>query len=254
MKTTRKIFLALVLTLVVAAVMSVCAFAFDINTDLPSGVQKGETGWVDSGYTDIDAENSGWTLIGVPSGFDKVANGAFPKLTAFEKAYFYWNKTAKKGVWIPTQNNMSSNSGMATVIDPRNPDVTTDGGKKLYTIACAFIDIAESTKAAFTNIYVGGYIYYNNAYTTLKDTRPLWARYHAKGYASAGNWDSISCTADQYTLYTNKKTELSADLSGEALEDALVEYVLVNITGISTARNCLLDGVQYNTGWIFKQL
>ena len=88
MRTSRKIFLALVLTLVVAAVMSVCAFAFDINTDLPSGVQKGETGWVDSGYTDIDAENSGWTLIGVPSGFDKVANGAFPKLTAFEKAYF----------------------------------------------------------------------------------------------------------------------------------------------------------------------
>ena len=255
MKTTRKIFLALVLTLVVAAVLSVCAFAaLNFETDMPAGVQKGETGWVDSGYADIDAENSGWTLIGVPSGFDKVANGAFPKLTAFEKAYFYWNKTAKKGVWIPTQNNMSSNSGMATVIDPRNPDVTTDGGKKLYTIACVFIDIAEEKKAAFSNIYVGGYIYQNNAYTTLKDTRPLWARYHAKGYATAGNWDSISCTSDQYTLYTNKKTELSATLSGEALEDALVEYVLVNITGISTARNCLLDGVQYNTGWIFKQL
>ncbi len=254
MKTTRKIFLALVLTLVVAAVMSVCAFAFDINTDLPSGVQKGETGWVDSGYADIDAENSGWTLIGVPSGFDKVSGGNFPKLTYFEKAYFYWNKTTNKGVWIPTQNNMSGNSGMNTVIDPTNPDVTTDGGKKLYTIACAFIDIAEQKKTAFTNAYVGGYIYQSGAYTTLAETRPLWARYHAKGYAAAGNWDSITCTADQYTLYSNKKTELSATLSGEDLEDALVEYVMTNITGVSTGRNCLVDGVQYNTGWIFKQL
>ena len=49
MRTSRKILLALVLTLCVAAVLSVCAFAFDIYTDLPSGVTKDQEGWVDSG-------------------------------------------------------------------------------------------------------------------------------------------------------------------------------------------------------------
>ena len=65
MKTTRKILLALVLTLAVAAVMSVCAFAaYNLDLDLPAGVVKGDAKWVDSGYADIDAEGSGWIMIG----------------------------------------------------------------------------------------------------------------------------------------------------------------------------------------------
>lgn len=63
MRNTRKIFLALVLTLAMVAVLSVCAFAFDIDTDLPAGVTKGQDGWVASNYSDIDADNSGWILI-----------------------------------------------------------------------------------------------------------------------------------------------------------------------------------------------
>ena len=50
MRNTRKIFLALVLTLAMVAVLSVCAFAFDIDTDLPAGVTKGQDGWVASNY------------------------------------------------------------------------------------------------------------------------------------------------------------------------------------------------------------
>ena len=254
MRNTRKIFLALVLTLAMIAVLSVCAFAFDIDTDLPAGVTKGQDGWVASNYSDIDADNSGWILIGVPSGYDRVSGGNLPKLTFLENGYFYWNKTAKKGVWIPAISNMSANSGTNTVIDPTNPDVSTDAGKKLYTIACLFIDIAEQKKGAYTNVYAGGYIYQNSAYTDLAKTRTLWARYHAKGYAAVGNWENITCTAEQYKMYSDKKAELSATLSEEDLEDALVTFVLENITGITTGRNCLVDGVQYNMGWVFDKL
>ena len=58
MRTTRKVLLALVLTLCVAAVLSVCAFAaLNFETDLPTGVTRDQEGWVNSGYADVDTED-----------------------------------------------------------------------------------------------------------------------------------------------------------------------------------------------------
>ena len=88
MRTTRKVLLVLVLTLCVAAVLSVCAFAFDIYTDIPTGVTKDQEGWKGSGYNDVDTEE-GWYMIGTNDKNSKVANGQFPKLTFLENARFY---------------------------------------------------------------------------------------------------------------------------------------------------------------------
>ena len=252
MRTTRKVLLALVLTLCVAAVLSVCAFAFDIYTDLPTGVTKDQEGWEGSGYNDVDTEE-GWYMIGTNDKNSKVANGQFPKLTFLENARFYWNKTTGEAVWL-ILTTMSGNSGMTTVIDPRQMGEHSAGRQSLYKYACIFVDIAERAGAATED---------PNGYAkNMQAKYPVWYRYTItkdpvanKELASTGQWGKVTVTATQYEQYTAKRAELVASgYADEDLQDALVEYVNVTFTGLSVAQNCLFDGAFYSTAWVFNQM
>ena len=138
MKTTRKILLALVLTLAVAAVMSVCAFAaYDLDLDLPAGAVKGDAKWIDSGYEDIDAEGSGWIMIGGAIDYSGTTE-AYPTIAKADSGRFYWNKATDKGVYVVTSSNMSANWNDWTPVSAANP--TAADQKKMYAFASAFVD------------------------------------------------------------------------------------------------------------------
>ena len=97
MRNTRKIFLALILTLCVAAILSVCAFASDnIPEDMPQGVPFGQAGFADPVYADINQE--GWYLIGAEIRTTQYQNGTYPVYAYLGGSRFYWNKKEHKGV------------------------------------------------------------------------------------------------------------------------------------------------------------
>ena len=86
MKKTRKIVFALILILTVAAVLCVCSFAaYDPYADknMPQGVTKGEAGWVDSGYSDVDSEKN-WYLIGVTAGDYSTTETDYPRFAGVD--------------------------------------------------------------------------------------------------------------------------------------------------------------------------
>ena len=124
MRNTRKIFLVLILTLCVAAILSVCAFASDnIPTDMPQGVPFGQSGWANSGYSDID--QAGWCLIGAEMRTTQYKNGTYPVYAYLGGSRFYWNKEDHKGVWIVLRENVESLCGTASEITEGN--VTING-------------------------------------------------------------------------------------------------------------------------------
>ena len=117
MRNTRKIFLALILTLCVAAILSVCAFASDnIPTDMPQGVTKGQDGWAPSGYKDID-EGDGWYLVGKETVDASTTEESYPTFAYFYRSRFYWNKTTGEGVWIVNQNATSLEVGNSKYVN-----------------------------------------------------------------------------------------------------------------------------------------
>ena len=117
MRNTRKIFLALILTLCVAAILSVCAFASDnIPTDMPQGVTKDHVDWAPSGYKDID-EGDDWYLIGKETLDQSTTENSYPKFAYFYRSRFYWNKKEHKGVWIVNQNATSLEVGNSKYVN-----------------------------------------------------------------------------------------------------------------------------------------
>ena len=121
MKTSRKILLALVLTLVVAAVMSVCAFAaYNLDLDIPTGAVKGDEKWVGSGFSDIDADGSGWTMIGGSADYSGTST-SYPTIAALAWGRFYWNKTTDQGIFVASSSNLSANYEEWTAISAKNP-------------------------------------------------------------------------------------------------------------------------------------
>ena len=77
---------------------------------MPQGVQKGETGWVASGYTDVDTE-AGWVLIGLPTKDQTATETTYPTFAFLEGARFYWNKLTDEAVWLVTGSAISANWG-----------------------------------------------------------------------------------------------------------------------------------------------
>ena len=140
MKTTRKIFLVLILTLCVAAVLSVCAFAaLNFETDMPAGVQKGETGWVASGYTDVDTE-AGWYLVATNSKDTSTTATSYPTFAYKSGTRFYWNKTTSEAVWIVTSSSIAGSYNEHTVSAGKRNDLA-DGA--YFSLAWMFNELAN---------------------------------------------------------------------------------------------------------------
>ena len=259
MRTTRKIFLALVLTLAVAAVMSVCAFAaYNLDLDLPAGAVKGDEKWIDSGYSDIDADGSGWIMIGGAVDYSGTTE-SYPTIAKADVGRFYWNKATDKGVYVVTSSNMSANWEDWNPVSSANP--TAADQKKMYAFASAFVDemfgyygsgayqkaldgdVAADKEAS---VYVNGskvssYTVYNRYVNTYKK--------------ASAQWTNFAVTKASYDSFVAKRAELeAAGTTGEALEDALVEFVYANFAGYKMARNVKENGSFVMLTWVWKQL
>ncbi len=254
MKTTRKIFLALVLTLAVAAVMSVCAFAFDIYTDLPSGVTNEDSRWINSGYTDVDTED-GWYMMSSGTADYSTPDGGFPAFASLNSARFYWNKTTNEAVWLVTSANMSGDSGEEAVVSLK--DVTAATQKKFYAYASCFVDVTNKANNAIKTAIAGGAAEATQYVTQNASKHPIYERYITSGKASK-QWSDVIVTAEAYAGFVAYKVGLGyaedAAVSDTAHQDLLVEYVYTNIAHYKNLRNCKEEGALYRMAWIFKQL
>ena len=261
MKTTRKILLALVLTLVVAALLSVCAFAaYDKDLDLPAGAVKGDAKWVDSGYDDIDAEGSGWIMIGNTGTDYSGTTEAYPTIAKADAGRFYWNKATDKGVYVMTSSNLSANWEDWNPVSTANP--TAADQKKLYAFASAFVD--EMFGYYGTGAYqaaLGGDVpattekaVYVNGSNIGKAKYVVYERWVNAGKASK-QWTNFTVTKASYDSFLAKKAELeAAGTTGTALEDALVEFVYANFAGYKISRNVKENGAYVMLTWVWKQL
>ncbi|MBQ2377665.1 MAG: hypothetical protein II297_04610, partial [Clostridia bacterium] len=262
MKTTRKILLALVLTLVVAALLSVCAFAaYDKDLDLPAGAVKGDAKWVDSGYDDIDAEGSGWIMIGNTGTDYSGTTEAYPTMAKADAGRFYWNKATDKGVYVMTSNNLSANWEDWNPVSTANP--TAADQKKLYAFASAFVD--EMFGYYGTGAYqaaLGGdvpattekAVYVNGSNIGKADKYVVYERWVNSGKASK-QWTNFTVTKASYDSFVAKRAELeAAGTTGTALEDALVEFVYANFAGYKISRNVKENGAYVMLTWVWKQL
>ena len=255
MRTSRKILLALVLTLVVAAVMSVCAFAFDINTDLPQGVTNEDAKWKASGYSDVDTEE-GWYMIASGDLDFSTPDGGFPTFASLNGSRFYWNKTTGEAVWLVISSNMSGDSGEESVFSVKNP--TTSAKQKFYAYASCFVDVANTTGNTFKTGFASGQTEIAQYVTQNATKYPIYNRYITAGTASK-QWSNVYVTADAYAAFVAYKAELGyaeedAAVSDTAHQDLLVEWAYNNIAGYKNARNCQEAGALYRMAWIFNEL
>ena len=257
MKKARKIVFALVLIFSVAAVLCVGAFAaYDPYTDkkMPQGVTKGEAGWIDSGYSDVDSEKN-WYLIGVTSGDYSTTEASYPKFAGVENGRVYWNKTTGKLVWVLTGASINGGTGEEAVLP------LASQSSKLYAYAAAIVDAIEGNYCYTSGVdfskltgatavdELSLYVHYGQI-----DKYKVYKRWNTSGTA-AKVWAYAYVTRDAYAGYVAKKASLTASgLSGEALEDALVEYVFKNFAGYKQAKNCLEKGAHFRMGWVFKHL
>ncbi len=254
MKTTRKILLALVLTLVVAAVMSVCAFAFDIDTDLPKGVTNTDEQWIDSGYTDVDTED-GWYLMGTGTMDYSATESSFSTFAHVANARFYWNKTTNEAVWLIVNNNMSGNSGEEAVVSAKN--LTTTNQSKFYAYASCFVDVTNTADNAIAKAFAGGAAEASQYVTQKAALYPIYERYITAGKASK-QWSNVYVTAAAYASYVEYKASLgygeTESVTATADQDKLVEWAYTNIAPYKNLRNCLENGASYTLAWVFTQL
>ncbi|MBO5280480.1 MAG: leucine-rich repeat protein [Clostridia bacterium] len=262
MKTTRKILLALVLTLAVAAVMSVCAFAaFDLDVELPAGVVKGDAKWVDSGYADIDAEGSGWIMIAKTGKDYSGTTETYPTIATADCGRFYWNKATDKGVYVVTSSNMSANWADWTPVSAANPTAADE--KKMYAFASAFVDemFGYYGSGAYQAALGGDVpadaeasVYVNGSNIGKADKYVVYERWVNANKASK-QWTNFTVTKASYDSFVAKKAELeAAGTTGEALEDALVEFVYANFAGYKMARNVKENGSFVMLTWVWQQL
>ena len=256
MKTSRKIFLALVLTLAVAAVMSVCAFAaYNLDLDLPAGAVKGDAKWVDSGYSDIDAEGSGWTMIGGAVDYSGTTE-KYPTIAKADSGRFYWNKTTDKGVYVVTGGDMSANWQDWT------PVSASTATSKRYAFAAAFVDDIfgyygsqtfatalggdDVAATAEASVYVNG---------SKLSSYTVYARYVNEYGKASKQWTNFYVTKASYDSFVAKRAELeTAGTTGTALEDALVEFVYENFSSYKMSRNVKENGAYVMLTWVWKQL
>ena len=254
MRTSRKIFLALVLTLAVAAVMSVCAFAFDINTDLPSGVTKDDAKWKASGYSDVDTE-AGWYMMSSGDSDYSTPDGGFPTFASLNSSRFYWNKTTGEAVWLVTAQNMSGDSGEEGVVSLKN--VTAATRQKFYAYASCFVDVTNKTGNAFKTHFAGGTSEKSQYVTQNATNYPIYERYIQAGTASK-QWSNVIVTAQAYADFVAYKATLGyaedANVSDTAHQDLLVEWAYNNIAHYKNLRNCKEAGALYRMAWIFNEL
>ncbi len=255
MRTTRKILLALVLTLAMVAVLSVCAFAFDINTDLPAGVTNEDAKWKASGYSDVDTEE-GWYMISSGDTDYSTPDGGFPTFASLNSARFYWNKTTGEAVWLVTATNMSGDSGEETVYSVKNP--TTGAKQKFYAYASCFVDVTNKTNNTFKTGFASGKTEISQYVTQDATKYPIYNSYITAGTASK-QWSNVYVTADAYAAFVAYKAELGyaeedAAVSDTAHQNLLVEWAYNNIAGYKNARNCQEAGALYRMAWVFQQL
>ena len=262
MKTTRRILIALVLTLAVAALLSVCAFAaYDLDLDLPAGAVKGDAKWVDSGYADIDADDSGWVMIGNTGADYSGTTESYPIMAKADFGRFYWNKTTDKGVYVMTNTNMNANWQDWNPVSTANPSAADQ--KKLYAFASAFVDemFGYYGSGAYQAALGGDVpadteksVYVNGSNIGKADKYVVYERYVNAGKASK-QWTNFAVTKASYDSFVAKKAELeAAGTTGEALEDALVEFVYANFAGYKIARNVKENGSFVMLTWVWKQL
>lgn len=179
MKTMRKILLAVVLTLAVAAVMSVCIMAFDIETDLPVGVTNTDERWVDSGFSDVD-DVEGWYLM---SGTDySTTTTSFPTFAALAGARFYWHKETNSAVWLVTASSMTGNYGEDGVVSLA--DLSDANRKKFYAYASCFVDVTNTTNNAFKTHFATSSVD-KAQYVTQSTKYPIYSAYITAGKASS---------------------------------------------------------------------
>lgn len=254
MKTTRKILLALVLTLAMAAVMSVCAFAFDIYTDLPAGVTNEDAKWVASGFTDVDTED-GWYMMSSNEADYSTPDGGFPTFVSLNSARFYWNKTTNEAVWLVTAQNMSGDSGEEGVVSLKN--VTAGTQQKFYAYASCFVDVTNKANNAFKTHFAGSTDDKAQYVTQNATNYPIYERNIKAGKASK-QWSNVNVTAEAYAGFVAYKAELGyaedAAVSDTAHQDLLVEWAYNNIAPYKNLRNCKEAGALYRMAWIFNEL
>ena len=254
MRTTRKVLLALVLTLCVAAVLSVCAFAaLDFETDLPTGVTRDQEGWVNSGYADVDTED-GWYLM---TGVDYSATEtSFPTFVEMAACQFYWNKTTGEAVWVVTSNNMSSNYGEETEKSVVN--ASADYKKSLYAYAASFVDITGTSGNIYATTFAkDGAVDASKYVQQNASAYPIYERYIGKKIAKA-IWTNVYASREGYLDFVAYKATLgyaeTDKVTDEAHQDLLVEYAYNNVTNYKQVVNVKEKGGKYTLCWVLNQL
>ena len=254
MRSTKKILLAVVLTLAVAALLSVCAFAaYSDNTALPQGVSSADTTgkYIPSGYADVD-DNPDWYLIGDKTEDFSTTATTLPTFAFIENGRFYLNKKTNNAVWVVIGNNMSGNSGEDAVVNASSPDSAYQ--KKFYAFAAAFVDVTNKAGNEFEK-NLGEGVSADTVYSfavSLKsaDVYPIYNRLFGTGKASQQWGSKIHVTKAAYDAYLEYKAANTK--TGTDLEDDLVEYVYANIASYRQGKNCLGDGATYRMAWVFK--
>ncbi|MBQ2378021.1 MAG: hypothetical protein II297_06445, partial [Clostridia bacterium] len=254
MRSTKKFLLAVVLTLAVAALLSVCAFAaYSDNTAFPQGVSSADTTgkYIPSGYADVD-DNPDWYLIGDKTEDFSTTATTLPTFAFIENGRFYLNKKTNNAVWVVIGNNMSGNSGEDAVVNASSPNSAYQ--KKFYAFAAAFVDVTNKAGNDFEK-NLGEGVSADTVYSfavSLKsaDVYPIYNRLFGTGKASQQWGAKIHVTKaayDAYLAYKAANTKMGTDL-----EDDLVEYVYANIASYRQGKNCLGDGATYRMAWVFK--
>lgn len=253
MRSIKKFLLAVVLTLAVAVLLSVCAFAaYSDNTAFPQGVSSADTTgkYIPSGYADVD-DDPDWYLIGDKTEDFSTTATTLPTFAFIENGRFYLNKKTNNAVWVVIGNNMSGNSGEDAVVDASSPNSAYQ--KKFYAFAAAFVDVTNSEGNDFEK-NLGEGVSADTVYSfgvSLKsaDVYPIYNRWFNAGKASQQWGAKIHVTKAAYDAYLEYKAANTK--MGTELEDDLVEYVYTNIARNRQGKNCLGDGATYRMAWIF---
>ncbi len=249
---TGKILLAFVLMLLTVAVFAVSVSAFDINQDLPSGVQYNEDGWVDSGYADVDKADSGYYLVGKSTYDDSTTATSYPKFASIDNTRFYWNKKSMKAVWIVT-GDLAGGSGDADEKSTVNLKAGSTFDKQLWALAAAFVDVTNRDTNEFKTAFTGENpeLVHSKYIHQGDESYPLLDAYTSAGTAGI-IWESIHVTKDAYEEFIKHKESLS--LTGDELNTELVSYARTYVAPYRKSANVLETGAKFNMAWVFKQL
>lgn len=254
MRKTRKILWVLVFALAVAAVMSVCAFAFDVYTDLPAGVTKEDDRWIPSGYADVD-DGDGWYMMTSGTTDYSTTDTSFPTFATQSGTRFYWHKETNRAVWVSTSSSLSADSGEADVYSYKNS--TSQALKRFYAYSACFVDITNDTNNTFKTHFATSSAEMSQYVSQSASKYPIYERYITAGTAS-GQWSYIYVTKDAYDDYVDYKADLGyaedADVTDTTHQDLLVEWAYKKIATYKNLVNCKENGARYNLAWIFDQL